>query len=108
MSRVWRVRPETAGDVDAVRAVHVAAFPSIVESRLVDAMRAADKAVISLVADDGQDIIDGLRDGVGARDLSTGIQSRGVVGARDSRRKLRSALRPAVATAVVIGRSVPS
>ena len=27
MSRAWRVRPETAGDVDAVRAVHVAAFP---------------------------------------------------------------------------------
>ena len=45
------MRPETAADLDAVRAVHVAAFPSPLESRLVDALRTAGKAVISLVAE---------------------------------------------------------
>lgn len=51
MSPGCRVRPETAGDADAVRAVHVAAFPTPLEARLVDALRAAGKAVISLVAE---------------------------------------------------------
>jgi predicted N-acetyltransferase YhbS len=40
-----RVRPETAADLDAVRAVHVAAFPSSLEARLVDALRTAGKAL---------------------------------------------------------------
>jgi putative acetyltransferase len=51
------VRPETAADVDAVRAVHVAAFPSPLESRLVDALRRAGKAVISLVAELDQSVV---------------------------------------------------
>lgn len=51
MSATCRVRPETAADLDAVRAVHVAAFPAPLECRLVDALRAAGKAVISLVAE---------------------------------------------------------
>jgi putative acetyltransferase len=46
-----RVRPETAADIDAVRALHVTAFPSPPEARLVDTLRAAGKAVISLVAE---------------------------------------------------------
>jgi putative acetyltransferase len=51
------VRPEAAGDVGAVRAVHLAAFPSSLESTLVDALRGAGKAVISLVADDAARIV---------------------------------------------------
>ena len=51
------MRPETAADVDAVRAVHVAAFPSPLESRLVDALRTAGKAVISLVAERDRRIV---------------------------------------------------
>jgi putative acetyltransferase len=44
-------RPETGADVAGIRAVHLAAFPSALESKLVDALRAAGKAVISLVAE---------------------------------------------------------
>ncbi|POX43089.1 transferase [Streptomyces sp. Ru73] len=35
----WAVRPEAAGDAAAVRAVHLAAFPSAAEADLVDALR---------------------------------------------------------------------
>jgi len=35
-------RPETGADVAGIRAVHLAAFPSALESKLVDALRAAD------------------------------------------------------------------
>src|SRR5438874_2516296 len=45
------IRPERfAEDADAVRAVHRAAFDTDVESRLVDRLRAAGKAIVSLVA----------------------------------------------------------
>jgi putative acetyltransferase len=46
-----RLRPETDADAAGVRAVHLAAFPTPLESRLVDALRRAGKAVISLVAE---------------------------------------------------------
>jgi len=46
------IRPETPGDVDAIRRVNAAAFPTPLESRLVDALRAAGKATISLVAEE--------------------------------------------------------
>jgi putative acetyltransferase len=46
-----RIRPELPSDDHAVGDVNRAAFPSDLESRLVDALRAAGKAVISLVAD---------------------------------------------------------
>jgi putative acetyltransferase len=45
------VRPEEPGDQDAIRAVHQAAFPTPAEARLVDALRAAGKLSISLVAE---------------------------------------------------------
>jgi putative acetyltransferase len=45
------VRPERGGDAAAIRAVHVAAFPTPRESRLVDAVRRAGGAVVSLVAE---------------------------------------------------------
>ncbi|MFE3688607.1 GNAT family N-acetyltransferase [Streptomyces sp. NPDC059095] len=35
----WRTRPETSGDIAAVRAVNLAAFPTGAEADLVDALR---------------------------------------------------------------------
>lgn len=49
------VRPETATDIPAVRAVVAAAFGQEAEARLVDALRAAGALAVSLVAElDGQ------------------------------------------------------
>lgn len=45
------VRPERAADVAAVRAIQLAAFPTDAESRLVDALRQANQALVSLVAE---------------------------------------------------------
>lgn len=45
------IRPETATDTEAVRNVNRAAFPTSLESNLVDALREAGDATISLVAD---------------------------------------------------------
>ncbi len=45
------VRDERAGDVDAIHALHVACFPGDGEARLVDALRASGRLVVSLVAD---------------------------------------------------------
>lgn len=44
------IRNEEAKDIEQVREVLCAAFPTDVESRLVDALRANGKAIISLVA----------------------------------------------------------
>ena len=44
------IRDEVENDIDTVREVNASAFPTPVESQLVDALRAAGKAVISLVA----------------------------------------------------------
>ena len=44
------VRPERAGDGEAIRAVLVAAFPTPAEATLVDALRAAGRLRASLVA----------------------------------------------------------
>lgn len=45
------IRPETAADTEAVRNVNRSAFPTVLESNLVDALRSAGEATISLVAD---------------------------------------------------------
>jgi putative acetyltransferase len=45
------IRPERVGDEAAIHAVHVAAFPTDAEARLVDALRDAGRLSISLVAD---------------------------------------------------------
>ena len=45
------VRQERAGDAAAIRNVHVAAFPTDAEARLVDHLRANGNARVSLVAD---------------------------------------------------------
>src|SRR6185437_14581915 len=50
MSHAFEVRPEEAGDLSAIRAVHLEAFPSAGEAGLVEALRADGSAVFSLVA----------------------------------------------------------
>lgn len=45
------LRPERPGDEPAIHAVVAAAFPTADEARLVDALRAAEKLVISVVAE---------------------------------------------------------
>jgi putative acetyltransferase len=44
------VRPEEAGDIPAIFAVHRASFPTIAEAQLVDALRSARRLSVSLVA----------------------------------------------------------
>ncbi|HYH06773.1 MAG TPA: N-acetyltransferase [Thermoanaerobaculia bacterium] len=47
-----RIRPERAGDEAAIFAVNARAFPTDAEARIVDAVRAAGAALVSLVAED--------------------------------------------------------
>lgn len=51
------VRPEAAADVAAVYAVHAAVFPTDAEARLVNALRAAGRLSVSLVAEDGGQVV---------------------------------------------------
>ena len=46
-------RPEQASDVAAIRAILESAFPASAEARLVEALRAAGRLTVSLVASDG-------------------------------------------------------
>ena len=52
-----KIRNEETGDIEQVRAIVRAAFPTDAESRLVDALRANGKATISLVAVDGDHVL---------------------------------------------------
>lgn len=45
------VRSERPDDVPAIHAVHAVSFPSALEARLVDRLRAAGRLVVSLVAE---------------------------------------------------------
>ena len=51
------IRPERDEDAAAVRRVHETAFPTAAEANLVDRLRAGGKAVIALVAEDGNSIV---------------------------------------------------
>jgi len=51
------IRPEIDRDAAAVRRVHVTAFPTAAEADLVERLRASGKAVIELVAQDGDSIV---------------------------------------------------
>jgi putative acetyltransferase len=51
------IRPETAADAAAIRQVHLTAFPTPAEADLVECLRAGGKAVIELVAVDGDSIV---------------------------------------------------
>jgi putative acetyltransferase len=51
------IRPERAGDAEAIRAVTAAAFPSPAEANLVDALRRQHASIVSLVADEGGRVV---------------------------------------------------
>jgi putative acetyltransferase len=51
------VQPEQPGDVAAIHAVHVASFPTDVEARLVDLLRARGHLTVSLVAEEDGRIV---------------------------------------------------
>jgi putative acetyltransferase len=51
------IRPVTEGDAAAVRRLHLTAFPTSAEADLVERLRAAGKAVIELVAADGDSVV---------------------------------------------------
>jgi len=51
------IRPEMDRDAAAVRRVHATAFPTTAEADLVERLRASGKAVIELVALDGDSIV---------------------------------------------------
>jgi putative acetyltransferase len=51
------IRREQSGDVSAIYAVHAASFPSDGEARLVDALRAAGRLPVSLVAEVGGAVV---------------------------------------------------
>ncbi len=52
-----QIRPERPEDRRAVFAVHSAAFPSEAEARLVEALRAHGKAIVSLVAEQAGEVV---------------------------------------------------
>lgn len=51
------IRDECAGDVDAIRRLHFAAFGGEVEGRLVDLLRERGKAIVSIVAVEAGDVV---------------------------------------------------
>jgi putative acetyltransferase len=51
------IRPASLEDAAAIRRVHVTAFPTPAEADLVERLRASGKAVIELVALDGDSIV---------------------------------------------------
>jgi putative acetyltransferase len=52
-----KIRTEVADDIEQVRTIVRTAFPSDAESKLVDKLRANGKAIIALVAVDGDDVL---------------------------------------------------
>jgi putative acetyltransferase len=52
-----KIRNEEYEDIDQVRAILKAAFSTDAESKLVDALRANGKAIISLVAVNGEEVL---------------------------------------------------
>ena len=52
-----KIRNEEGKDIEQVREIVRAAFPGDAESRLVDALRANGKAIVSLVAVKGDDVL---------------------------------------------------
>ena len=53
----FNIRSEEPKDIEQVRGILHAAFPTDAESKLVDALRANKKAIISLVAVQGEDVL---------------------------------------------------
>jgi putative acetyltransferase len=53
----FKIRNEEAKDIDQVRSIVQAAFPTYAESKLVDALRTNGKAIISLVAVNDEQVL---------------------------------------------------
>ena len=51
------VRSEQSADQEAIRSVHTASFPTVSEAELVDALRAAGRLCVSLVAEEQREVI---------------------------------------------------
>lgn len=51
------IRPADLRDASAIRAVHVAAFPTGLEADLVEALQREGDAIVSLVAEQGGDVV---------------------------------------------------
>ncbi|WP_437790205.1 GNAT family N-acetyltransferase [Sorangium sp. So ce693] len=111
------VRPGRAGDEAGIRAVHLAAFPSALEADLVDRLRDAGRAAVSLVAVTDTGIVghvlfspvtiagDGVPGkGVGLAPLavSPGLEGRGI-GSSLARRGIAACRDAGFAFAVVLG-----
>src|SRR5437868_6638418 len=108
------VRPEQPGDTAAIRGILAAAFPTDAEARLVEALRAAGRLPVSLVAEeDGRVVghvafspvvIAGVGGGLGLAPLAVApdVQRRGV-GGRLVRDGLAAAARSGAGFVVVLG-----
>jgi putative acetyltransferase len=108
------VRPEAPSDRAAIFAVNASAFPTEAEARLVDALRAAGRLAVSLVAeDDGRVVghvafspvsVGGAVDGLGLAPLAVApdSQRRGIGGAL-VRAGLAAASRTGAGFVVVLG-----
>jgi putative acetyltransferase len=61
MTIPWTTRPETADDVSTIREVNLAAFPTVVEADLVEALRASDAWIegLSIVTEDPEGTVVG-------------------------------------------------
>jgi putative acetyltransferase len=108
------IRPERPADADAIHAVVAAAFPTDAEARLVEALREAGRLTISLVAEDGGEVVghiafspvtvEGVGGGLGLAPLAVIPERRGEgVGGRLVREGLAAAGRAGAAFAVVLG-----
>jgi putative acetyltransferase len=109
------LRAEQTGDAPGIRAVHEAALPGPSEARLVDALRAAGRLEISLVAEAGTAAIvghiafsrvelAGTAGGIGLAPLAVVPASqRQGIGARLVRDGLRACRQAGSAFAVVLG-----
>jgi putative acetyltransferase len=56
MTNAWTTRPETPNDVEAIRRINLAAFPTAEEADLVDRLRASDAWIegLSVVTEDSE------------------------------------------------------
>jgi putative acetyltransferase len=108
------IRPERPADVGAIRRVLETAFPTAVEANLVEALRSAGRLSISLVADDGGEVIGhvafspvtaaGVAAGLGMAPVSVlPARQRQGVGSRLIREGLAECARAGCAFVVVLG-----
>jgi putative acetyltransferase len=108
------IRHEESGDIAAIRAVNRSAFPSDEEGLLVDSLRAANSLSISLVAEEGDQVVGhiafspvsvaGAPGGLGLAPMavSPAFQRQGI-GSRLVREGISAAARSGAGFVVVLG-----